>query len=247
MITFYTLNMVAEPFVIFSNSHLVTLLIIISIAIVFPLIIKNYSDDYKKRVAIVIGISALALELIKPFIWHYSMDFPWSQLIPIHMCNLSTLFVGLFLLTEKRLLFEVSFFWGIGGGINALLTPDVPRDFPDPQYILFFFGHGLLIVAIAYACITLKNRPSLNSVKNGIYFSSAVLPVIYVINYFIGPPANYWYLATKPASDSLFNLFPEPPLHIPVLVILGIMFFYLIYLPYWFYDKFKKKDVVLEE
>ena len=37
-------------------------------------------------------------------------------------------------------------FWGIGGGINALVTPNVPLTFPDPQYILFFVGHGLLIV-----------------------------------------------------------------------------------------------------
>ena len=234
--------MVAQPFVIFSSSHLLTLLVIISIAFLLPALIKNSSNDKKFLVAKIMGISTIALELIKPFIWHYSMNFPWSTLIPIHMCNLSTLFIGIFLLTNKRLFFEVSFFWGIGGGINALLTPDIPKDFPDPQYILFFFGHGLLLVAIAYACVGLKNRPTLGSVKNGIYFSLTALPIIYLVNIILGTPANYWYLATKPATESLFNLFPEPPLHIPVLIVLGVILFYLIYSPYWFYDKFKKQD-----
>tara|TARA_B100001109_G_C18772493_1_gene431454 strand:- start:474 stop:992 length:519 start_codon:yes stop_codon:yes gene_type:complete len=172
------------------------------------------------------------------------MDFPWARLIPIHMCNLSTIFIGIFLLTDKRIFFEVSFFWGIGGGINALLTPDVPDAFPDPQYILFFFGHGFLIVAIAFACISLKNRPTLTSVRNGIVFSLATLPVIYIINKIVGPPANYWYLGVKPVGESLLDLFPDPPMHIPVLITLGVILFYLIYSPYWIYDHLKKQDAL---
>ena len=235
--------MPSQPFVIFGNAHLITLFIIIAIAIVFPLIVKTRPVSQIILITKIMGVSLISLEFIKPLIWHYSMDFPWIELVPIHMCNLSTLFIGIFLITKKRLFFEVAFFWGIGGGINALITPDIPNSFPDPQYILFFFGHGLLIIAIAYACISLANRPTLNSVKNGIYFSLITLPVIYFINKILGPPANYWYLGSKPVGDSILNLFPAPPLHIPVLIIIGVILFFLIYSPYWVYDSFKKQDV----
>ena len=235
--------MPSQPFVIFGNAHLITLFIIIAIAIVFPLIVKTRPVSQIILITKIMGVSLISLEFIKPLIWHYSMDFPWIELVPIHMCNLSTLFIGIFLITKKRLFFEVAFFWGIGGGINALITPDIPNSFPDPQYILFFFGHGLLIIAIAYACISLANRPTLNSVKNGIYFSLITLPVIYFINKILGPPANYWYLGSKPVGDSILNLFPAPPLHIPVLIIIGVILFFLIYSPYWAYDFFKKQDV----
>jgi len=235
--------MPSQPFVIFGNAHLITLFIIIAIAIVFPLIVKTRPVSQIILITKIMGVSLISLEFIKPLIWHYSMDFPWIELVPIHMCNLSTLFIGIFLITKKRLFFEVAFFWGIGGGINALITPDIPNSFPDPQYILFFFGHGLLIIAIAYACISLANRPTLNSVKNGIYFSLITLPVIYFINKILGPPANYWYLGSKPVGDSILNLFPAPPLHIPFLIIIGVILFFLIYSPYWAYDSFKKQDV----
>ncbi|MDA9736188.1 TIGR02206 family membrane protein [Gammaproteobacteria bacterium] len=231
-----------QPFEILGPSHLLTLLIIVSIAFLFPKFINSKTDSSKIILAKILGFSAITLELIKPFIWHYAMDFPWARLIPIHMCNLSTIFIGVFLLTDRRIFFEVSFFWGIGGGINALVTPDVPLTFPDPQYILFFVGHGLLIVCIAYACIVLKNRPTLDSVKNGIYFSLAILPIVYIVNLTIGPPANYWYLATKPVGESLLNYFPDPPLHIPLLIVLGTLVFYLIYSPYWIFDKIKQRD-----
>ena len=139
-----------QPFIILGTSHLVTLAIILCLAIFFP---RNYRDkpvSQKENIAKILGISIIALELIKPFLWH-SMDYPWIRLLPIHMCSLSGFFIGIFLLTNRRLFFEVAFFWGIGGGINALITPDVTMTFPDPKYVLFFLGHGLLMVNIGYA------------------------------------------------------------------------------------------------
>ena len=234
--------MEAQPFNIFGTYHLVTLAIILCLAIFFPRAYRDKSVFQKENVAKILGISIIALELIKPFIWH-SMDYPWIRLIPIHMCSLSGFFIGIFLLTKKRLFFEIAFLWGIGGGINALITPDVTLTFPDPKYVLFFLGHGLLIVNIGYACIALSNRPTLDSVKNGIFFSLAVLPVIYIINLLLGPPANYWYLGAKPTEgQSIMDFFPDPPLHIPLLIIIGAFLFLLIYSPYWAYDKFKNPD-----
>ena len=232
--------MEAQPFNIFGTYHLVTLAVILCVAIFFPRTYRDKSVSQKKNIAKILGISIIALELVKPFIWH-SMDYPWIRLVPIHMCSLSGFFIGIFLLTKKRLFFEIAFFWGIGGGINALITPDVTLTFPDPKYVLFFLGHGLLIVNIGYACIALSNRPTFKSVKNGIFFSLAVLPVIYIINLLLGPPANYWYLGAKPTEgQSIMDFFPDPPLHIPLLIIIGAFLFLLIYSPYWVYDKFKK-------
>ena len=231
-----------QPFVILGTSHLVTLIIILCLAIFFPRAYKDKPVYQKENVAKVLGISIILLELIKPFIWSY-MDYPWIRLLPIHMCSLSGFFIGVFLLTKRRLFFEVAFFWGVGGGINALITPDVTLTFPDPKYILFFLGHGLLLVNIGYACIALNNRPTFESVKNGILFSMAILPVIYLINLLLGPPANYWYLGAKPTEgQSIMDFFPDPPLHIPLLIIIGALLFLLIYSPYWIYDKFKKGD-----
>jgi hypothetical integral membrane protein (TIGR02206 family) len=234
--------MEAQPFNIFGTYHLVTLAVILCVAIFFPRTYRDKPVSQQENIAKILGISIIALELVKPFIWH-SMDYPWIRLIPIHMCSLSGFFIGIFLLTKKRLFFEIAFFWGIGGGINALITPDVTLTFPDPKYVLFFLGHGLLIVNIGYACIALSNRPTIKSVKNGIFFSLAVLPVIYIINLLLGPPANYWYLGAKPTEgQSIMDFFPDPPLHIPLLVIIGAFLFLLIYSPYWVYDKLKKPD-----
>ena len=68
--------MLAQPFEIFSNSHLLTLLIIVLIAFLLPTLIDSKEEKNKFLIARILGLSAITLELIKPFIWHYGMDFP---------------------------------------------------------------------------------------------------------------------------------------------------------------------------
>ena len=78
----------AQPFEIFGESHLVTLLLILAVAFMLPFFLKNRDLGNKVLIAKVLGVSAITLELTKPFIWHYGLDFPWINLIPIHMLSL---------------------------------------------------------------------------------------------------------------------------------------------------------------
>ena len=232
--------MEAEQFTILGTYHVITLLIIIVLAVIFPLYYKNKALILRERMAGILGLGILSLEFLKPFIWHHIFAYDWILVIPIHMCNLSALLIGTFLLTKKRLLYEVAFFWGIGGGMMALITPNVEYTFPDSEYMMFFFGHGLLIITIGYASIALENRPTIKSVSNGIGISLITLPVIYLINVALGSPANYWYLGARPEGNNIMNFLPDPPMHIPLTILISFIFFCLIYLPFWLYDKAKE-------
>ncbi|GIS75720.1 MAG: hypothetical protein CM1200mP12_14390 [Gammaproteobacteria bacterium] len=53
--------------------------------------------------------------------------------------------------------------------------------------------------------------------------SLVVILVIYFINLILGPPANFWYLGGRPEGASIMDLMPDPPRHIPIVVILGLI------------------------
>jgi uncharacterized membrane protein YwaF len=95
--------------------------------------------------------------------------------------------------------------------------------------------------------LALDNRPKLDSLKRVLIVSFIFLAVIYLINWILGPPANYWYLGARPDGASIMDLMPEPPRHIPIVVTLGIIMFSLIYLPFLIYDRIKPRGVVLKE
>ena len=181
-------------------------------------------------------------ELVKPYYHTQCFGYDLLNVLPFHMCALSAFSISFFLLTDKRIFYEVAFFWGIGGGLMALLQPDTPLDFPDPVFIIFYLSHGAMLLAIGHASIALENRPNLDSVKKAIMVSLVVIVVIYFINLILGPPANFWYLGARPDGTSIMDLMPDPPRHIPIVITLGLIMFSIIYLPYWIYDRIKAKD-----
>ena len=59
-------------------------------------------------------------------------------------------------------------------------------------------------------------------------------------HFIIGGDANYWYLMDKPAGDSLAVFMPEAPYHILGIAPLALIVFFITYVPFLLWDKFKK-------
>ena len=233
--------MFGTPFEIFGTVHLLTILSIVLVAIFLPKFYKNKSDGQISLMRkIVAGIIA-AHVIISPYKDLYLLADPydWRETIPLHMCDLSEIFLVWFLLGGPRLLYTCAFFWGLGGATMAILTPDISHH--DLDYIFFMIGHGMIIVGIMYATVTLGNRPYAKDIVTVSLITTLILlPIVYVINLILGEPANFWYLIAKPEGASLMDVFPDPPYHLLVTTPLAIAVFYLIYLPYFIKDKFAK-------
>ena len=233
--------MFGSPFEIFGTVHLLTILSIVLVSIFLPKFYKNKSDEQISLIRkIVAGIIA-AHVIISPYkdLYLLAEPYDWRETIPLHMCDLSEIFLVWFLLGGPRLLYTCAFFWGLGGATMAILTPDISHH--DLDYIFFMIGHGMIIVGIMYATVTLGNRPYAKDIVTVSLITALVLlPIVYVINLILGKPANFWYLIAKPEGASLMDIFPDPPYHLLVTTPLAIAVFYLIYLPYFIKDKFAK-------
>ena len=233
--------MFGTPFEIFGTVHLLTILSVVLVAVFLPKFYKNKSDEQISLMRkIVAGIIA-AHVIISPYKDLYLLADPydWRETIPLHMCDLSEIFLVWFLLGGPRLLYTCAFFWGLGGATMAILTPDISHH--DLDYIFFMIGHGMIIVGIMYATVPLGNRPYAKDIVTVSLITALVLlPIVYIINLILGEPANFWYLIEKPEGASLMDVFPDPPYHLLVTTPLAIAVFYLIYLPYFIKDKFAK-------
>ena len=233
--------MFGTPFEIFGTVHILTILSIVLVSIFLPKFYKNKSDKQISLMTKVVAGIIAAHVIISPYKDLYLLADPydWRETIPLHMCDLSEIFLVWFLLGGPRLLYTCAFFWGLGGATMAILTPDISHH--DLDYIFFMIGHGMIIVGIMYATIALGNRPYAKDIITVSLITALVLlPIVYVINLILGEPANFWYLIAKPEGASLMDVFPDPPYHLLVTTPLAISVFYLIYLPYFIKDKFAK-------
>ena len=240
----------ASPFILFGNVHLVTIAIIVLVAVLLPLVCKNRSTSNKSLISKIIAFIILSHVIISPYKDLYLLQNPynWKEILPIHMCDLSEIFLAAFLLGGPKILYKCAFFWGLAGASMAIITPDIPVI--DLDYAFFMIGHGMIVIGIMYATISLGNRPYAKDILTVSAITAFVLlPAIYLINLALGDfinfkgevqPTNYWYLIAKPAGASLMDAFPEPPLHLLIITPLSIAMFYLIYIPYAIKDKLVK-------
>jgi hypothetical integral membrane protein (TIGR02206 family) len=233
--------MFGTPFELFGTVHLITIAVVIITSIFLPKFYKNKSDHQISMMKKIIAGVIAAHVIISPYkdLYILANPYDWRETIPLHMCDLSEIFLIWFLLGGPRILYICAFFWGLGGATMAILTPDISHH--DLDYIFFMVGHGMIIVGIMYATVTLGNRPYAKDIATVALITALVLlPIVYVINLLLGEPANFWYLMSKPAGASLMDMFPEPPYHLLVTTPIAIALFYLIYLPYFIKDRVAK-------
>jgi hypothetical integral membrane protein (TIGR02206 family) len=230
-------------FELFGTQHLVSLFICLLVIIGFPKYFQNQNLSRQLLGGkIVAGLMILHM-LTQPVYDIFLFNLAWQEEFPLHMCDMSSIAMIIFLLRENapKLLFHCAYFWGICGATMALATPDLEYGFPHGEYSPFFWGHSLILLAVLYVLIVRGERPYLSDIPMVIGTTLGLLVAVYVINLIIGPPANYWYLMDRPVDGTLLDYFPDPPLHLLGTIPLAAFLFYVAYLPLFIKDRAVKK------
>ena len=229
-----------EAFQLFSYIHITTIFVVIGSSILIPISFKVFFNSrININISYIIGFILITHELIKPFYRYHFYNDPFVEIIPLHMCHLASLSMGLFFFTKKDIFFEIGYFWGMTGNIMAILTPDLDFFF-NWQYFTYYFGHSMLLLSIVFALLCLNHNINFKSVIRVISITLTFLPFIYLLNFILGNEANYWYLNTIPEATSILSFLPNPPLNIIFLVPIGLILMMSVYMPYRYLTSYKR-------
>ena len=219
-----------EPF---GTAHLSTLYLIFAVALALPLAVRFLVPTAVRGVAYALAGLLLAQEGIKFWMRLDTHGFS-ADLLPLPMCTLAVYLSAWMLITRDRRIFEIVYFWGLGGTTQALLTPDLEEGFPALSCLLFFLGHGAIIVSIFYAMVLFRLRPYLASLPRVMFITAAVAIVAFAVNLWLG--TNFMYLMAKPGRPSLLDWFGPWPWHLIGLLIVSLLSFVLLYFPFFVAD-----------
>ena len=217
-----------------SPSHIVTVLLCITIIIAVPKYFKNSSDKNKKYLSFLI-IFLLLINQGMDFYREGIISGRWQDGLPLHLCDFSTMAIILYFLTTKRDFFVFAFFFGIAGGGMSILTPDTVYGFPYVGYIQSQIGHTMILMGVTYAMVIDNQRPYLKDIPKVFMYATLLLLFTYLMNYLLG--TNYWFLAEKPVGDNITALMRPEPFHIIDLYFVALLVCYSMYLPYYLKDK----------
>ena len=114
--------MFGTPFELFGSVHLITILVIIAVTVLLPKFYKNKSEDQKSVMSKIIATVIALHVIISPYkdLYILANPYDWRETIPLHMCDLSEIFLIWFLLGGPRILYLCAFFWGLAGASMAI-------------------------------------------------------------------------------------------------------------------------------
>ncbi len=230
-----------EPvFQLFGPAHLTVLGLTLLIPIGLGLAVRITQS---KRLDWVIAI-CLSLLLLSNYLGYadYIVThhlFVWQQALPFQLCDWAMATIIVALLTQRRNWSEVSYFWGIGGTFQAILTPDLHVTFPNIRFLSFFVGHCGIVAGVIYIMIARRFRPTLASVGRTLAWSELYLAATFLVDHLTG--VNYGFLLHKPSAASILDYLSDVHwLYLIELNGLALLFFALLYAPFAIVDLARK-------
>ena len=155
----------------------------------------------------------------------------WVESLPFQLCDWAMFVIIIAMWTERRRWFEVAYFWGIGGTLQALITPNLRYGFPDLRFVSFFVAHCAIIIGIAFLMLVHKFRPSPRSILRTIVWTELYFMITFTVDLLTG--VNYGFLLHKPEAFSILSFLADwRPLYLAQLHGLAWLFFALLYAPF---------------
>jgi hypothetical integral membrane protein (TIGR02206 family) len=241
-----------REFRFFSPPHIIAIILITLCAVLIFLLFGNSRGKrLQPYFSFFLAFILCANEIF--YHWYWSAIGAWNTpgSLMLHMCGLAILIIpfALFAGKEKmrQYLAELIYFWGLGGAVQAILTPDIGlHGFPEIKYFNFFISHGFIILSSIFIIRILSIRIRLSSFIRVIIITNIAVGLIFVINNLLKlvPPfeaGNYFFVSYPPPDGSLIDLFVQifgpSPRYLIGLELMGAAIFGFLCLPFSFSRK----------
>lgn len=173
---------------------------------------RRRGTELAERGGRVLAVAVLAVTVPLQVLYFTPQYFDVEKTLPLQLCDLATAVSVYALWTRRRWAAALTYFWGLTLTSQAVLTPDLAADFPDPVFVLFWAMHVLVVWAAVYLVWVLGLGPDWAG-----YRTSVALTVLWAVTVFavnVLADTNYGYLNAKPSAASALDLLGPWPWYV---------------------------------
>ncbi|PYJ51538.1 MAG: TIGR02206 family membrane protein [Verrucomicrobia bacterium] len=232
-----------HPFQPYGLPHLTVIFLTIVLPFVLAGIVRYTKSSRVERAIIAVLSTVLIFNYIAYliFVRSYGMV-TWRQMLPLQLCDWGMVVVIIAMWTGNQRWFEVAYFWGIGGTLQAVLTPNLRFGFPDLRFISFFTSHSGIIIGVVFLMLIRRYRPYPMSIVRVFLWSEFYFVVTLIADQLTG--FNYGFLLHKPEAFSILNFLSDSrPLYLLEMHGVALLFFLGLYAPFAIVDLVSKKEL----
>ncbi|MBO3442313.1 TIGR02206 family membrane protein [Clostridium botulinum] len=216
----------------FSISHIVCITIIFTLCFIIYFYRNTLKKTCNEKFVSHIIAFILVIHQISIYTWYLlNNKLTLKECLPLYPCRISIILCIIIMYNKSKKIFDLLYFWGIGGATIALLFHDNSLyPFPHYMFIQFFISHGGILISVIFMMFIHNYRPNLTSLKITFKWTLVYFSITIPTNYLIG--SNYCYLIENP-NLQVFKFLNKNSIIISFSTITSFfILFYLLYLPY---------------
>lgn len=228
---FFTKDYTGEPFILFGTAHLTAL----GIVLLMNLLLLRLRGSKHEQARRIFRYSLAVVLVVNEGMWHWwnwaTGQWTIQTMLPLHLCSVFVFLSAYLLVTRNYSLYEFSYFLGIGGALQALLTPDAGiYGFPHFRFFQTIISHGAIVTTGLYMTLVEGLRPTWKSFQKVFLYGNLYMLAVGAINYLIG--SNYLFIAHKPETASILDLLAPWPWYIIQVELIALAVCLILYLPF---------------
>ena len=211
-----------------ATEHVGAVVVIAVATAVLVVLARRGPGPWLKMLALV-----LVLDEVSWWVYLLAGEQPGSvlaQSLPLQLCDVAIFVTAAALWARAPLLVEVTYFWGLAGTLQALLTPDLPQHFPSYPYFQYYIAHGGVVASALLLVVGLRIHPRPGSLLRMAAVTLAYVALVGVVDAITG--ADYMYLRAKPPSATLLDVLGPWPWYLLGATAIGLVLFAVLDAPF---------------
>jgi hypothetical integral membrane protein (TIGR02206 family) len=209
------------PFVLFGPAHLIALALIAAAAILLAWCGRRLRGRpgqkwISRALALTILVCLGGMQTVMLLPEHFEV----GKSLPLQICDIAGIIAIYALWTERRWAFGLVYYWGLSATLLAMVTPDLRHGFPHFSFLLFYVGHGAVVVAAIYLCWGVGLRPDWRLYRMTVVVTIAYAIGIFVVNTILD--TNFFCINRKPPPGTMLDYFGPYPMHIAVCTLIAL-------------------------
>jgi hypothetical integral membrane protein (TIGR02206 family) len=132
--------------------------------------------------------------------------------LPLALCDMAALVAAAACFSRRSVLVELTYFWGLAGTLQAVITPDLNVGFPHLVFFQYMVGHLGIVVAALYLVVGLRITPRPGAVLRVFAITLGYTAFVGLVDGLTG--ANYMFLRAPPGEWTLLRVLGPWPWYI---------------------------------
>ena len=219
------------PAIVTPTAYAVTVATAVVAGVVLCTAARHRPGPWRAWAGRVIGIVLLADAVSFIVALMVAGTFSAKTSLPLALCDMAALVAAAACWFRIAVLAELTYFWGLAGTLQAVITPDLNAGFPHLVFFQYMVGHLGIVLAAIFLVVGLGIAPRAGAVPRVFGITLAYTAFVGLVDGLTG--ANYMFLRSPPGEWTLLKVLGPWPWYIASAAGVALVLLVVLDAPFW--------------